>query len=435
MPSRSRLAKLSGSTMGAFLMIASATAAIAQAPPANAATAPVVINFWGRSDNPSAGIAQMFNKTHTNVRVVTTIIPDSEYATKLSAAYRSGAAPDVADVDDINAPLFGATGVFQNITSYAEHLPFYSDLDHAQVVLSTLGNKMYSVPYINGSSILIYNKDLFKRAGLNPDDPPSNWAQMLQDATKIKALGNGTYGFDIAGACGGCNVYTTFPLAWAGGGQLYTAFGPNQKATYANPQMIGAMTFLQDAWKDGVVNPNDESQNGSTWGTDFEAGKLGIILGTPVWIPVAAKAGISVGVAPIPGQTGGYSTYVGGDSLGIISSSKKLAADEEFVSYALSIPAQTYVASAYFLGPVRSDILTPAFNKAYPDVGVLIKAANKGQVPKVVDYTAIAEDANSPWVTAFEKIVFSGAPAKATLEQADAATDPLIVQAYKSEIG
>ena len=52
-----------------------------------------------------------------------------------------------------------------------------------------------------------------------------------------------------------------------------------------------------------------------------------------------------------------------------------------------------------------------------------------------MDYTAIAEDANSPWVTAFEKIVFSGAPAKATLEQADTATDPLIAQAYKAEIG
>ena len=66
---------------------------------------------------------------------------------------------------------------------------------------------------------------------------------------------------------------------------------------------------------------------------------------------------------------------------------------------------------------MRSDILTPAFNKQYPDVGVLVKAANQGQVPKVVDYTAIAENANSPWVTAFQKIVFSGADAKTALQK------------------
>ena len=87
------------------------------------------------------------------------------------------------------------------------------------------------------------------------------------------------------------------------------------------------------------------------------------------------------------------------------------------------------------LRPVRSDILTPAFNKQYPDVGVLVKAANQGQVPKVVDYTAIAENVKPPWVTAFQKIVFSGADAETALQQADTATDPIIVQAYKSEVG
>ena len=297
---------------------------------------------------------------------MTTLIPDSEYATKLGAAYRSGAAPDVADVDDINAPLFGATGVFKNMTSYAQHLPFYSKLDHAQVVLSTLGNKMYSVPYINGSSILMYNKGLFKQAGLNPNNPPTTYAEMLQDAKKITALGNGIYGFDIAGSCGGCNVYADFPLAWAAGAVMFTPFGPNQKATYVNPQVIGAMNFLHQAWKDGVVNPNDQSQNGSTWGTDFEDNKLGIILGTPVWIPVAVKNHISVGVAPIPGPNGGYSTYVGGDSLGIMSTSKQLAADEEFVTYALGIPAQTYVASAVLPRARAQRHLDPGLQQAVP---------------------------------------------------------------------
>ncbi|HEX3921595.1 MAG TPA: hypothetical protein VHY31_04870, partial [Streptosporangiaceae bacterium] len=67
------------------------------------------ISFWVRVDNPSVGLAKMFNATHKNIHVNVTVIPDAEYVTKLGAAVRGHSGPDVADFDDINAPLFAAT--------------------------------------------------------------------------------------------------------------------------------------------------------------------------------------------------------------------------------------------------------------------------------------------------------------------------------------
>ena len=90
------------------------------------------------------------------------------------------------------------------------------------------------------------------------------------------------------------------------------------KGYVCNPQMIGAMTFLQDAWKDGVVNPNDESQR-LDLGDRFRSWRARDHPRHSSLDTVAAKAGISAGVAPIPGQIGGYSTYVGGDDLGVIT--------------------------------------------------------------------------------------------------------------------
>ena len=69
-------------------------------------------------------------------------------------------------------------------------------------------------------SVLIWNKKLFKQAGLDPEKGPTTWAEIEQDAEKVNALGNGVSGFYFSGACGGCNAFTFMPLVWASGGEI-----------------------------------------------------------------------------------------------------------------------------------------------------------------------------------------------------------------------
>jgi multiple sugar transport system substrate-binding protein len=397
---------------------------------------PTVINFWVRVDNPSVGLAKMFNATHKNIKVVTTVIPDAEYVTKLGAAVRGHSGPDVADFDDINAPLFAATHITENVNKQLNALPFKGALNPAELNLAQYNGQYYAVPYINGSSVMMYNKGLFQKAGLNPNRPPTTYAQILTDAEKITKLGHGIDGFTIPGACGGCLVYTVWPLIWASGGQVFSAFGPNQTTTYAQyPQVAAALELYRKLWQAGTVASADRSQNGSTWGATFMSGKEGILFGTPVDIPVARKNGVDVGVAPIPGEAGKYSTFVGGDELGIINGSAHTAADWQFIDWMLQQKAQTYVASAWYLVPVRSDMLTPSFSAKYPDVAVALKASEVGSVPKTVGFTAATEDPNSPWVTAFEKIVFSGGDPATVLKQADSASKQILQQQYQQQLG
>jgi multiple sugar transport system substrate-binding protein len=394
----------------------------------------VTINFWARVDNPSVGLAQKFNASQSKVHVNVTTIPDAEYVTKLGAAVRAHDAPDVADFDDINAPLFAATGITENITSYINSLSFKNSLLPAEMDLANYNGKYYAVPYINGSSVLMYNKGLFKQAGIT--SAPTTFAQILTDSKKVAALGHGDYGFAMAGACGSCTVYTIWPLIWASGGSVFSAFGPNQTTTYASSQPVSAaLELYHNLWADGTVAPADRSDDGTTWGAAFMSGKTGILIGTPVDIPAAEKNGVDVGVAPIPGENGGYSTFVGGDELGIITGSQHQAADEEFLSYMLSQEAQTYVTSAWYLVPVRSDMLTPSFESKYPDAAVALMASEKGQVPKSIGFTAATEDATSPWMVAQENIIFNGANPATALKQADSASTPILQQAWQQQIG
>ncbi len=394
------------------------------------------INFWARVDNPSVGLAKQFNATHKNIHVNTTVVPDAEYVTKMAAAVRGHSGPDVADFDDINTPLFAATGITENVSSYLNTLSFKSSLNQAEMGLASYKGGYYGVPYINGSSVMMYNKGLFKKAGLNPDQPPTTWAQILTDAKKISALGNGVAGFTIPGACGGCTVYTVWPLIWASGGQVMSDFGANQTTTFStSPQVAAALKFYSELWTSGTVASKDRSENGTTWGQAFMAGKTGMLLGTPVDIPVAQKNGVDVGVAPIPGENGGYSTFVGGDELGIINGSKNVAADETFITWMLGVKQQEYVANPWYLVPVRQDMLTSSFATKYPIAAVGLMASEKGQVPKSIGFTAATEDANAPWITAFEQVVFSGADPATALKTADNNAKQILAQQYQQQVG
>ena len=396
----------------------------------------ITLQYWVRGENGAAQIANKFNASQNKIHIDVTTVADAEYPAKLGAAIRGGHAPDVADIDDINSPLTAATGMDADLTSYVKGLPFEKALNTAQLDLGYLDGKYYTLPFINGASVLMWNKDLFKQAGLNPNAPPTNWAQIESDAKAITKLGHGISGWDIPGSCGGCLTYTVWPMIWASGGQVISGFGKNQKATFTHGSTtVDILTFLHKLWKEGLAAPSDQTQDGTTWGANFEAGKVGILVGTPVFIPPAEKNHVDVGATTIPGQNGGYSTFEGGDNLIALKTTKYLTAVEQFISYCLNQESQTYLAAAWALAPVRSDMLTKSFDQKYPVPAVMIKAAEKGNVPKVIGFEGSFQSSTAPWLTAFQKIVFQGANAASTLSAADSATNTLIKQTYQEQVG
>src|SRR5689334_38154 len=174
------------------------------------------LTMWVRSatDQFSQRLVDAYNKSHKN-HVALTIIPNDNYLTKVGAAAGSHSLPDILASDVVYTPNYTKQGLFADITSDIKALPYFSSIAQSHITVATYQGKIYAVPHKLDSSVLFYNKDLFQQAGI--DKPPANFADILADARKITALGNGVTGFDIAGSCGGCGVYTLFPYAWAAG--------------------------------------------------------------------------------------------------------------------------------------------------------------------------------------------------------------------------
>ena len=55
---------------------------------------------------------------------------------------------------------------------------------------STTDGKLLSMPFNSSTPVLYYNKDAFKKAGLDPDKPPKTWSDMEQYAKKLLAAGS-----------------------------------------------------------------------------------------------------------------------------------------------------------------------------------------------------------------------------------------------------
>lgn len=368
--------------------------------------------FWARSDTLTAAapLVNEFNATHPHLHVVMDSIQDTQAVTELATAIRGNAAPDLVDLNDIYMPIFTQLGAFLNVTSLVHGLPYAKDLSPGHLSLASYGGQIYGVPYLADLSVLWINKTLFKQAGLNPADPPRTYAQILADARAINKLGHGISGFSFAGDCSGCLGFTVLPDIWASGSNVIKGPLNHQTAEVAgNPAVSSVLQLYRTIWTEHLAPASDLTDNGATWGDDFAAGKVGIFpggYGTLITHVPPGKRGQFEDV-PLPGTNGGYATFDGGDDLAIPSGAKNASGAWEFTKWLLQIKQQDQLPGLAYT-PIRSDALTPAFEKANPLDVAALRALPHGVAPATDSYNSIFNQAGGPWLTLFDAAVFDG---------------------------
>lgn len=417
-----------GSGLAVLVLLATTVAGCANPSPPVKVTAPGfgddatgTVVFWARSDTITAAtpLVKEFNATHPQLKVVMDSIQDTQAVTELATAIRGHAAPDLVDLNDIYMPIFTQLDAFVNLNTLIKQLPYAKDLSPGHLALATYDNRVYGVPYLADLSVLWINKTLFKRAGLNPADPPRTFAEILTDARKINALGHGIKGFSFAGDCSGCLGFTVLPDIWAAGSNVIRGSVNHQTAEVAgNAAVSSLLTFYRTIWTEQLAPPSDLTDTGATWGDDFAAGTVGIFpggYGTVITEVPASKLSQFEDV-PLPGPTGGYATFDGGDDLAIPAGAKNASGAWEFMKWVLALKQQDQLPSFGYT-PVRSDALTPAFERAHPLDVVALRALAHGVAPATTAYNSIFNQAGGPWLSMFDTAVFDG-QAKAAMATA-----------------
>ena len=362
--------------------------------------------LWVRSDgsNFMPRIVEAFNKSHDD-KAELQIVPVAELVQKYATAAAGGQAPDALSLDLIYTPSFAAAGQLEDITDFARSLPYFDQLSPAHVKTGTYKDRIYGLPYSADSSVLIWNKKLFRQAGLDPDKGPTNWAEIEAAAEKVAALGGDIKGFYFSGACGGCNIFTFTPLIWASGGDILSEDG--SKATLDTPQMRDAIAFYRDMVKKGLVPEGARTDTGANFFAAFARGNIGLAPSGAFAIGAlnTQYPDIDYGVTFLPGKTGGWSSFAGGDNFVITKGTTKLKAIKAFLDFSYSLEGQTLLAR-YGSLPVRGDIVDQALKDLDPRYKLAAEAMAKGRTPYSVVFNDIINSMNSPWVQMVNEVFF-----------------------------
>ena len=368
------------------------------------------MTMWVRASgtNAAAHLIDLWNSTHPD-KIELTTIPDNQMVTKLATGVQAGEVPDLVSFDLIYMPDFMKAGFLVDLTADLKADPNYAGVAQAYKDIATYEGKLYGAGFTPDVSILVWNKDLFKKAGLDPEKPPRTIGEIHEDAKKIRALGGDIYGFYFSGACPGCNIFTSSPMMVAAGSKILPANANDAALTGEGVKDV--LEAFKEMWTEGLIPKSAQADNGANFTSEFMTGKIGV-QGTGGFLLSELKKNapnLDFGVTFLPGaKEGQVSSFVGGDVVAIPMGSKHVPLAKKFVAWELTDEAQLEGLAKNNILPSRPALADNKYFAADPRVVVTAKALGIGYVPWVYHFADMVNSDSSPWINMFQRAVFDG---------------------------
>ena len=368
------------------------------------------LSMWVRASGANAAqhLVNLWNSSHAD-KIALTVIPDNQMVSKLATGTKAGDVPDLISFDLIYMPDFMRAGFLTDITDTMKGDPNFAKVAPAFTNLATYKGRIYGTGFTPDVSILIYNKDLFKKAGLDPNKPPTTLAQIHEYAKKIRALGPDIYGFYFSGSCPGCNIFTTSPMMVASGAKILPADANEEPLAGTGVKEV--LQLFRDMWTEGLIPKSAQADNGANFVANFKSGKIGI-QGAGGFLIADLKKDVpnmDFGVTFLPGMKDGQaSAFVGGDVVAVPKGSKNAKVALDFIKWELSDEAQLEGLAKNNILPSRTDLANNKYFQSEPRVVKTAQAVGIGYVPWVFHFNDMVNSDASPWIQMIQSAVFDG---------------------------
>lgn len=273
-------------------------------------------------------MADEFNKSQSDYKV--TPVYKGTYDESMAAAtaaYRAGNAPDILQVFEVGTatmiyskgavkPLYELMHQAGEKFDQSAYVPAVSDY-------YSTAKGMMSFPFNSSTTIMFYNKDLFAKAGLDPNKPPVTWQDFVGMAAKMKASGI---------TC----PYTTTWQSWVHL-ESFSLWHNTELASRNNgfggldarlkingPLQVRHIENMANWAKQGYFVYAGRKDEGNA---KFNAGECAIITGSSsAYADIRKNAKFKFGVAPLPYYSdvpgAPQNTVIGGASLWVMGGKK-----------------------------------------------------------------------------------------------------------------
>jgi ABC-type sugar transport system, periplasmic component len=333
-----------------------------------------VINFWSQQfeDWQTAWEKKhvaAFNASQKHFQVNLTVVPGDAWAQKLKAAQAAGNGPDVYTISYGNIGSAVSTGALAPLNGLIKS-QYLDDIDPsiAKFVSAKASSssplQQFAYPWlVEPSTVMFYRKDLFQKAGLDPNKPPTRWDELPAIAKKLKQ-GN-VYGLGTASVAA--------DLAWSSWGLQQNAAGHYPVKTDWSSADPTAQPYvhLANFYKSLYTSGGMPKQALSAYpdGTPLGQGKLAMQVTGSWFIGLLRqqfpKMEDKIAAAPmvsIDGDQTRPTATLGGWTLGIDSKSKVQDGAATFITYLLgsgsSVMMDYFKASGWSKYAARTSIVS-----------------------------------------------------------------------------
>jgi multiple sugar transport system substrate-binding protein len=394
----------------------------------DSATATGPIKVW-LSNNPEEiawgkEMVKDWNAEHPDEEVTAQEIPAGETSEEvIGAAITAGNAPClVFNTSPAAVPQFQKQGGLVSLDSFdggTEYVESRSG-DVAEQYKSPDG-QYYQIPWKSNPVMIFYNKDLFKKAGVDPENPPlATYDEFLDTSQKIVDSGTAQAAIWPAPTSEFFQSWFDFyPMfaAETGGEQLIE----DEEATFDSEEGMAVAEFWQTMYDEGLAQ--QEVYNGDS----FLDQKAAMAIVGPWAIAVYGES-VDWGAVPVPTSSGTSpeETYTFSDAknIGLYSACENQGTAWEVLKFATSEEQDGKLLEMTGQMPLRSDVqgTYPDYFKTHPEyVDFADQASRTVEVPNVANSVEIWQTFRDAYS---EAVIFGKAPVDESLsEAADKTTD------------
>jgi len=288
----------------------------------------VTLEFWELSvgEELMRSLLDRFERQNPGVHVRFQQLSWDFGLDKIITSIAAGNPPDVIELGTDWVPQFSSSGVLSDLT------PELAPLKEKFLLWDTVTykEKLYGMPWLAGTRILFYNRELFAKAGLNPDKPPATWKELAAAAKAVDELGPNIYGIGLHVGEPYSPWQEFLPFAWGNGGEV---LDPSwNRCLLDQPPVVEALEFYRSLKPYALVQRQEQVNQ------LFAEGRIGIQL-SGTWnfagIPrLNPTLNYGVGLIPRPDHSKGtHAAFAGGEVLVIPKSTRHREQALKLVSF------------------------------------------------------------------------------------------------------
>ncbi|MFJ4714442.1 extracellular solute-binding protein [Streptomyces sp. NPDC088785] len=378
------------------------------------------LDVWLMRDSVSAAFQKDFEKgfeaAHPDIDVRIQIQEWDGIGEKVTAALASNDAPDVIETGNTQVAQFAQSGGLLDLSGKVDDLGG-KDWLKGLAEPGAYEGKQYGIPYYAANRVVVYRKDLFAKAGVDPAKIKTREQWIAATRSLDKGSEQGIY-------LPGQNWYTLSGFVWDEGGDLATESGGTWKGALDSPEALRAMAFYKKLQALGK-GPKDSDEAQPPQAEVMAKGQVAQIISVPGGAAVVAQNNPELkgklGFFPIPGKSADTpgAVFTGGSDLVVPTVSQHHDAAYTFVKELTGDTWQKKLALAMSYVPNKTT-LAGAVAKDPGASTMAVGAAVGHATPNTPEWAAV--EAKNPIKDYMTAVLAGGDPRREAKKASDAIT-------------